>query len=815
MRTSTLPKYRIVRHLINRWIILILGMVTILGLGVAKTSLAQGTGDIGYRDFYWYASGVSHPTGEKPQSKLWFNDGLWWGSLFNRSSGEYHIYRFNWTTQSWSDTGTLIDERNNSHADTLWDGTHLYVATAGPSNSASGDSARILRFGYDAATKRYILDSGFPVTISSAGMEAIVLDKDTTGRLWVTYTQGSKVYVNRSTGNDLSWGTPFIPPVKGTSVSADDISAVIAFESKIGVMWSNQIDDAIYFAVHLDSDPETVWQASRTAIQGPKNADDHLNLKQLAADASGRVFAVVKTSLNDLPNPNPNAPLIFLLVLTQNDNWTNYVFGRVGDDHTRPIVLIDEEHRMLYVFAATPIGGGTINSGTALTAIYYKQTSLDNISFPTGKGTPFIQSSTYTGLYDPTSTKQNLNSTTGLLLAAADTRAGYYFHNVIDLGSGTLTPTPTSTPIPVPTDTPTPTSTPIPVPTDTPTPTSTPIPVPTDTPTPTNTPIPVPTDTPAPTSTPIPVPTDTPTPTSTPIPVPTDTPTPTSTPIPVPTDTPTPTSTPIPVPTDTPTPTSTPIPVPTDTPTPTSTPIPVPTDTPTPTPVGTSAVSSYQSAVLADNPVSYWRLGELSGTTAADSVDGNPGTIKGGVTLGATGALVGDSDTAMTFNGSYAYIKVADNANLNITGDFTLEAWAKLASLDGVSRAVVHKGGTSGYGTWQYRLSVTSGNVWRGTVYIGGSSYTVTDSGTPTLNGWDYLVLTRNGSTLTLYVNGVSVATGTANGALNTSTGILAIGRTGSSSSHYFDGSIDEVAIYGTALSASRILAHYNAAISP
>ncbi len=703
MRTSTLPKYRIVRHRINRWIVLILGMVTILGLGVARTSLAQGTGDVGYRDFYWYASGVSHPTGEKPQSKLWFNDGLWWGSLFNRSSGEYHIYRFNWTTQSWSDTGTLIDERNNSHADTLWDGTHLYVATAGPSNSASGDSARILRFGYDAATKRYILDSGFPVTISSAGMEAIVLDKDTTGKLWVTYTQGSKVYVNRSTGNDLSWGTPFIPPVKGTSVSADDISAVIAFESKIGVMWSNQIDDAMYFAVHLDSDPDNVWQASRTAIQGPKNADDHLNLKQLAADASGRVFAIVKTSLNDLPNPNPHAPLIFLLVLGQDDNWTNYVFGRVGDDHTRPIVLIDEEHRMLYVFAATPIGGGTINSGKALTAIYYKQTSLDNISFPDGKGLPFIQSSTYTGLYDPTSTKQNLNSTTGLLVAAADTRAGYYFHNVIDLGSGTLTPTPTNTPIPVPTDTPTPTNTPIPV----------------------------------------------------------------------------------------------------------------PTDTPTPTPVGTSAVSSYQSAVLADNPVSYWRLGELSGTTAADSVDGNPGTIKGGVTLGAAGALVGDSDTAMTFNGSYAYINITDNANLNITGDFTLEAWAKLASLDGVSRAVVHKGGTSGYSTWQYRLSVTSGNVWRGTVYIGGKSFDVTDSGTPTLNGWDYLVLTRSGSTPTLYVNGVSVATGTANGALNSGTGILAIGRTGSSSSHYFNGSIDEVAIYGAALSASRILAHYNAAISP
>jgi hypothetical protein len=37
---------------------------------------------------------VDNPTGEKPQSKLWFNDGIWWASLFDRSTEEYHIYRY-------------------------------------------------------------------------------------------------------------------------------------------------------------------------------------------------------------------------------------------------------------------------------------------------------------------------------------------------------------------------------------------------------------------------------------------------------------------------------------------------------------------------------------------------------------------------------------------------------------------------------------------------------------------------------------------------------------------------------------------------
>ena len=73
-----------------------------------------------------------------------------------------------------------------------------------------------------------------------------------------------------------------------------------------------------------------------------------------AADSSGRIFAAVKTSLNDVPNPNPSAPLTLLLVLDRDGNWTNHVCGRVSDDNARPIVMLDEEHRDLYMFATAP-----------------------------------------------------------------------------------------------------------------------------------------------------------------------------------------------------------------------------------------------------------------------------------------------------------------------------------------------------------------------------------------------------------------------------------------------------------------------------
>ena len=47
----------------------------------------------------------------------------------------------------------------------------------------------------------------------------------------------------------------------------------------------------------------------------------------------------------------------------------------------------------------------------------------------------------------------------------------------------------------------------------------------------------------------------------------------------------------------------------------------------------------YRDAVLADNPASYWRLDETSGTTAADDKGAAAGTYRNGVTLGQTGAL--------------------------------------------------------------------------------------------------------------------------------------------------------------------------------
>ena len=405
----------------------LLGWGWLVGLGLASTlafvPAGAAPGDIGYQD-QAYSVGNAAASGSKPESKLWWNDGVWWGSIYDITSTDFHIFRLNLATQTWVDTGVPLDDRGGSRADTLWDGTHLYVASHifASNTSQAGFPSRLYRFSYDPVTQTYSLDSGFPVSINDYMTETLTIAKDSTGKLWATWTQNDLIYVNRTVGDDLLWGTPFVIPVTGASVNADDISSVVAFGGdKIGVMWSNQNVPAVYFAVHLDGQPDTTWEASQAVLQGPNSADDHINLKSLQSDGSGRVFAAVKTSFISAATP-----LILLLVrdaLTA--NWSSNVFGRVSDQHTRAIVLLDEEGGMIHMFATSPTNGG---------AIYGKTSPINAISFTSGLGTPVIVDAAAPNVNNVTSTKQNLNSTTGLVILASNDTTRRYWHAYESLG---------------------------------------------------------------------------------------------------------------------------------------------------------------------------------------------------------------------------------------------------------------------------------------------------------------------------------------------------------------------------------------------
>lgn len=443
--------------------------------GYLPLSVSAAVEKAGYSDFAFDSSVGDTATADKPQSKLWFNDGFWWAVLFHSASKTYHIYKLNWPA-TWVDTGTVVDNRILSRADCLWDGTHLYVASSISSNDAKvTNEGRLYRYSYDTSTDSYSLDAGFPAIMMTGLAETIVMDKDSTGQLWVTYTQNSKVYVNRSTTDDATWGTPFVLPMTEANVFPDDISTLVSYSingnGNIGVLWSshntNPITDpnaAMYFAWHKDNDADDVWQPAQAIYKGACIADDHLNIKSFQADQSGQLYAAIKTSYADNIKDcggGTNPPQLRLAVRKADGRWTVTTFGTRADDHTRPIVLLDQTHRTVYMFATSPTSCGVI---------YMKQTSMDNPSFATGKGTAFISSNTYKCINNATSTKQTLSASTGLVVLASDEKAFMYLHNVIDLAAiPTLTPSQTNTP----TQTSTPTQTATASQTSTPTQTAT------------------------------------------------------------------------------------------------------------------------------------------------------------------------------------------------------------------------------------------------------------------------------------------------------------------------------------------------------
>ena len=310
-----------------------------------------------------------------------------------------------------------IDERPTARQDVLWDGAKLYMVSRAGFNVAPAEN-RLLRYTYDPSAKTYVLDPGFPVTISGGGTESMTIAKDSTDTLWVAYTLAGQVFVNCTLGSDDQWGTPFpIPVAQGTNVAVD-IAGVIALPSPagpgtIGVFWTNQNTQADYFAVHADGMPAadpTAWQ-EEFPIAGKKAADDHFNMK-VASD--GRLFVGIKTS-----RTSPKDILIGLLVRSPAGAWSPlYNVATFDTLATRPLVLLDESHRRLYFFFS-PFHA----------AINYKTSDMDRIAFPDGVGTPFIASSSVDDINNPTSTKQNVMPGSGIELIASSPGDLSYWHN--------------------------------------------------------------------------------------------------------------------------------------------------------------------------------------------------------------------------------------------------------------------------------------------------------------------------------------------------------------------------------------------------
>ena len=193
-----------------------------------------------------------------------------------------------------------------------------------------------------------------------------------------------------------------------------------------------------------------------------------------------------------------------------------------------------------------------------------------------------------------------------------------------------------------------------------------------------------------------------------------------------------------------------------------------------------------------------------SGSVLADvSGNDNNGTISN-----ATWTSSGKYGGALVFNGTNSMVTINDSASLHLTTAMTLEAWVVPTQVSNDWTDVVYKGNDN------YFLEATSpsGGVPAAGATLGSSNVHPMGTAALTTNTWAFLTETYNGSTLSLYVNGTLVSSLAETGNIATSTNPLQIGGD-NIYGQYFQGLIDNVRIYNTALTAPQIQTDMNTAV--
>lgn len=223
---------------------------------------------------------------------------------------------------------------------------------------------------------------------------------------------------------------------------------------------------------------------------------------------------------------------------------------------------------------------------------------------------------------------------------------------------------------------------------------------------------------------------------------------------------------------------------------------------------------AYADEVLADSPLVYWRLGESSGTSAVDaSGNGRHGTYAG-PTLGATGLLAGDLDTAASFDGSNDMVSIAYDSSWMAPAAFTAEAWFKPSRVTGHNQIIGHVNYlviTSANYSFHVRWSDATLHVGIGTS-VGNYTEVTVPSVTIAVGVTYHVAMTWDGTTVRVYLDGSEVHSFSKSGTLwNGSGAAFGVGKNAANNTAPAGGVIDEAAFYGTALSGARIAAHYAA----
>ncbi len=204
----------------------------------------------------------------------------------------------------------------------------------------------------------------------------------------------------------------------------------------------------------------------------------------------------------------------------------------------------------------------------------------------------------------------------------------------------------------------------------------------------------------------------------------------------------------------------------------------------------------------------YW---PLNGNANDESSNTNNGTLQN-----APSSVPGKFGTAYDFNGSTQYISIPDDNSLDITGALTILAWVKFSAPTTAQDVILTKGNNNSFGALVYTLNVNSNKLQftpsNGTTgQTAVSSADVDDTTEWRFVGGVYVPSTR----VTTYIDGQQDGENTTSiiASMQSTTDTMAIARDGDAAVRFFDGNIDDVAIFDRALGADEIKAIYLAVV--
>lgn len=158
---------------------------------------------------------------------------------------------------------------------------------------------------------------------------------------------------------------------------------------------------------------------------------------------------------------------------------------------------------------------------------------------------------------------------------------------------------------------------------------------------------------------------------------------------------------------------------------------------------------------------------------------------------------------SVSFDGSNDYMDVGNDSSLSISGALSITAWIYADSLSGFPMIISKRESIAGH-AYQFYSTGNKLNYNNGTI--------VQSTGTISTGAWTHVGVTFDGSGgVSFYINGSSAGTATAASTNPTNTGAVTIAK--AFNGNYFNGKIDELAIFNSALSSTNITAIYNSGV--